>query len=158
MKKFLALVLSFAMIFGIVGCGKEAKQKPETVGGVLLENFKADTKGTTQEIADRLLGNEVIAFQGASAPVEPGFLAGFDSAEITGFKEGTVFMPMINTIPFIGYVFEVEEDAEAFMDTLKDNANLRWNICTEAEEMVVEAKDNKVFFVMSPKSFEDPAE
>jgi len=41
---------------------------------------------------------------------------------------------------------------------LKDNANPRWNICTEAEETVVGSVDNKVFFVMCPKSFETEAE
>ena len=92
-------------------------------------------------------------------PVEPGLLSGFDNAEITGFKEGVMFGPAIGSIAFVGYVFELEEgtDAEAFKTTLKDNANLRWNICVAAEEMVVESEGNKVFFVMCPASFDEPA-
>ena len=43
----------------------------------------------------------------------------------------------------------------AFAETLEDNANLRWNICTEAEELIVESEDNTVFFLMSPKKFEE---
>jgi len=39
--------------------------------------------------------------------------------------------------------------------TLKDNANLRWNICTEAEELTVESEGNIVFFLMSPKNLEE---
>ena len=39
--------------------------------------------------------------------------------------------------------------------SLTDNANLAWNICTQADQMMVESVDNTVFFVMSPLSFEE---
>ncbi|MBO5647090.1 MAG: hypothetical protein J6S59_08230, partial [Clostridia bacterium] len=75
---------------------------------------------------------------------------------------GAKFMPMVGSIPFVGYIFKLEDgaDVEAFKTTLKDNANLRWNICTAAEEMIVESKDNTVFFLMCPSTFEQetPAE
>ena len=92
----------------------------------------------------------------ASMPVEEGFLNGFDN-EIKGFKEGVMFGPAIGTIPFVGYIFTVADggDVDAFVKTLGDNANLRWNICTEAEEMICEAVGNTVFFVMCPTSFEE---
>ena len=63
----------------------------------------------------------------------------------------------MGTIPFVGYIFELADgaDVEAFKTGLKDNANLRWNICTEAEELTVDHVGNKVFFLMSPKAFED---
>ena len=82
---------------------------------------------------------------------------GFDNAEITGFKEGVMFAPMMGTIPFVGYVFVLEDgvDATEFVNILGDNANLRWNICTEAEEMIIEGEENTVLFLMSPKSFEE---
>ena len=48
-----------------------------------------------------------------------------------------------------------DADADAFKQTLEDNANLRWNICTEAEEMVIDSEGNKVFFIMAPKNFEE---
>lgn len=156
MKKLFALFLIAAMAIGAVGCSKE-EEKPTTVGGILLQDFKADHEGTAQEIADRLITNEIIEFSGATMPVEPGFLMGFDNAEITGFEAGVMFAPMMGTIPFVGYIFELAEDADAdaFVQTLKDNANLRWNICTEAEELTVESADGKVFFLMSPKTFEE---
>ena len=80
-----------------------------------------------------------------------------DNAEITGFKNGATFGPMIGSIPFIGYVFELEDGVSAsdFIANLKKNANLRWNICVEAEEMVAGSSGNKVFFVMCPKAFEE---
>lgn len=127
-----------------------------TVGEALLADFKADSTGTAQEIADRLITNDVIQFMGAAMPVEEGLLSGFDNTEIKGFKEGVMFAPMMSSIAFVGYIFELPEDAdvEAFKTTLKDSANLRWNVCVEAEELIVESEGNKVFFLMCPKHFE----
>ena len=89
-------------------------------------------------------------------PVEPGLLSGFDNYEVTGFQEGAVFMPMIGSIAFVGYVFTLEDgaDVNAFMENLKANCNPRWNICVEAEETRVASVGNKVFFVMSPMTLE----
>ena len=89
--------------------------------------------------------------------VEPGLLSGFDNYEVTGFKSGATFGPMIGSIAFIGYVFELEDGVSAsdFIANLRSNANLRWNICVEAEEMVTGSSGNKVFFVMCPKEFDE---
>lgn len=160
MKRVAAVLLAMMMVLGAVACGNAGGNKPETIGGILLEDFKTDTEGTVEEIADRIIANEIIPFVAATMPVEPGFLAGFDNAEIKGFESGVMFGPMMGTIPFVGYVFELEEDADvdAFKQTLEENANLRWNICTEAEELIVDSEGNKVFFLMAPKSFEETAE
>jgi 16S rRNA pseudouridine516 synthase len=76
---------------------------------------------------------------------------------VEGFKKGVMFSPMIGTIPFVGYIFTVEdgEDVNKFIENLEKNADKRWNICTEADEMVVSAEGNTVFFVMSPSKFEE---
>lgn len=159
MKRIVALLLVTVMILGTVACGnkKEENRKPETVGEILLADFKENSKGTAQEVAEHIIGNEIIPFMGGANPIEPGLLAGFDNTEITGFKEGCMFGPMMGTIPFVGYIFVLEDgaDVDAFVTTLKDNANLRWNICTEAEELTVDNKGNTVFFLMSPKNFEE---
>ncbi len=131
----------------------------DTLGQTLLADFEtraADGTLSCQILADELMKNPAILFGPATMPVEPGLLTGFGNAEITGFKEGTMFAPMIGSIAFVGYVFELEEgtDGEAFMQTLKDNADPRWNICVEAEETVVGQSANKVFFVMCPTSLE----
>ncbi len=167
MKKTITILLTFVMLLTFAACGEKVEdnadnnnvdETPTTVGTILLADFKKDSSGTAQEIADRLLTNEIIQFMGAAMPIEEGLLTGFNETEIKGFKEGVMFAPMIGTIPFVGYIFELEEgsDIAAFKDTLKNNANLRWNICTEAEELIVENVDNKVFFIMCPKSFEEP--
>ena len=107
-------------------------------------------------MADYILSLDMIQFEGASLAVEEGLLTGFNNAEITGFKEGVMFAPMIGSIPFVGYVFTLEEgsDTEAFIKGLTESADPRWNICTEAEETVVEAYEDMVFFVMCPSQFE----
>lgn len=132
----------------------------DSVAQALLADFEAQVSKnnalTAQEIADALLTNERILFSGMSMPVEEGLLSGFDNAEITGFEEGVMFAPAIGTIPFVGYVFDLADEASAddFIAVLEENANPRWNICTEADETVVGSAGDKVFFVMSPLSFE----
>ncbi|MBQ7986182.1 MAG: hypothetical protein IJ304_02825 [Clostridia bacterium] len=130
----------------------------KTLGNTLLADFKqkASSMGT-EELANALIANPAIKFMGGAMPVEEGLLSGFDGAEIKGFKSGAVFMPMIGSIPFIGYVFELENaaDVSGFISNLKNNANLRWNICVTADEMVTGSVGNKVFFVMCPTSLEE---
>ena len=160
MKKFLALLLACLMLLSVAACGDTAASSSEpedaTVGTTLYNAFKADSTGTAEEIANRIITNEIIQFMGGAVAIEEGFLTGFGETEIKGFKEGAMFAPMIGTIPFVGYIFKLEDgaDVEAFKTTLKDNANLRWNICTAAEEMIVESKNNTVFFLMCPTSLE----
>ena len=128
----------------------------QTPVNVILADFKAKVNGASdlEALAADLLKNPIIQFMPASMPVEPGFLNGFKS-EISGFSKGVMFGPAIGTIPFMGYLFEVEGDVNAFIATLKENADLRWNICTAADEMVVASVGNKVCFVMAPSAFEE---
>ena len=186
MKKIIALLACLALLLSMAACSTttpettnptteptteatepttEATEPTDeaadaTVGETLLAAFKENSTGTAQEIADTLIQNPIIQFMPATMPMEAGFLSGFGEVEITGFEECVMFGPMIGTIPFIGYIFTLAEgaDVEAFKTTLKDNANLRWNICTAAEELVVENEGNTVFFLMCPTTFEQPEE
>lgn len=132
----------------------------ETIGNILLQDFVDQVNEnpglTAQEMADHLLSNPIVQFEGATMAVEEGLLTGFNNAEITGFEEGVMFAPMIGSIPFVGYVFTLPEggDADAFIRLLTDNADPRWNICTQAEETITGQAENMVFFVMSPTQFE----
>ena len=80
------------------------------------------------------------------AEVEPGWLSGF-SEDVTGFTKGVVVAPIIGSIPYIAYVFE-SEDPEALLKELDEKHNMRWNICTEADEKVSAIKGNLVFYIM----------
>ena len=161
MKKFMALLLAGVMMFSLAACSNagadEEMKEPETVGEFLLQDFKSNPEGNANEVANRLIQNEVLPFEAVTMPVEPGLLIGFDNAEITGFSEGVMFAPMMGTIPFVGYVFILEDgtDAAGFVKTLEESANLRWNICTEAEEMIANTEGNTVLFLMCPKNFEE---
>lgn len=133
----------------------------DTIGQMLktvfLNTVEENADATALEIADTLLAQDMIQFAGTSMEVEPGLLSGFNNTEITGFSEGAMFAPMIGSIPFVGYIFVLEDGADTaqFVQTLEENADPRWNICTEADETVVEAAGNKVFFVMCPASFDN---
>ena len=131
----------------------------KTLGTTLLADFKAKAASgmDAQSIADALLANPAIKFGGGAMPVEEGYLSGFDNAEIKGFNTGVMFAPMIGSIPFVGYIFELPSanDVPAFIANLEKNANKRWNICVEADEMVTGSSGNKVFFVMCPTSLEE---
>lgn len=138
-----------------------AEVNGETVGAIIKADFQrivAENEGmSAEDIAAKLCENEALTIGPISMPIEPGLLNGLGNAEITGFKEGALFAPMIGAIPFIGYVFVMEEgaDVDAFMNTLKENGDLRWNICTTADEMVIDRADNTVLFVMCPLTFEE---
>lgn len=130
-----------------------------TVGETLLATFKANSTGSAEEIANAVITDPIIPFMGMAMPINTTdfeFLSGLGEAKIE-YAEGAMFGPMIGTIPFIGYIFKLAEgtDVEAFKTTLEENANLRWNICTAAEELVIENEGNTVFFLMCPATFEE---
>ena len=111
---------------------------------------------TAMEIANALCMAEIAPFMLGAMEVEAGLLPGFDNYEVTGFSSGAVFMPMIGSIPFIGYIFEAEEgiDMINFVEELTANCNPAWNICVEADEVLVGYYNNIVFFLMSPANIE----
>ncbi len=137
----------------------DAEVSGETLGAKLSGIFKANAADaeSAEALANKIVEEAALPFAPMVMPMEEGYLAGFDNFEVLGFTECAAFAPMIGSIPFVGYVFELPEDAdvEAFKKDLSDNANLRWNICVTADEMVVENEGNTVFFVMCPASVEE---
>ena len=134
--------------------------KPEasaSLGQTLAGVFQScDASASCQSIADKILSNEAVLFAGATMPVTPGLLSGFDNTEITGFSDGVMFAPAIGSIPFVGYIFQLDPatDSAAFIQTLQSSANPRWNVCVEADETVIQQKGDKVFFLMCPATLE----
>lgn len=135
---------------------ESAAPSDESLGENLRKVFLGmDSSQSAMEIAEAILADPVIDFAGATVEVQEGLLTGFDNAEIKGFSEGAMFAPMIGSMPFVAYVFEVPEDVSAFMSLLGENANPRWNVCTQADETIIETSGDKVFFVMCPASFDE---
>ena len=129
----------------------------DSVGQTLLGEFKAmDASTDAYTMAETLIGHEMIQFMGGAMEIEPGLLSGFDNYEVTGFEKGAMFGPMMGSIAFVGYIFDLPEgaDVDAFVTGLKDNANPRWQICVTADETIVETSGDKVFFLMSPLTLE----
>ncbi len=123
----------------------------EMLWNEFLANMEADATGTVLSDAEKMMESENILFAGGATEMAPGYLAGF-SADITGFESAAHFGPFMGSIAFAGYVFELAEDADvnAFMQTLKDNCDPAWQLCVQAEQTVVGAYGNKVFFLMCP--------
>ena len=113
---------------------------------------------TSIELANAIVNSGILPFAAGAMEVEADaeFLTGFDDYTIEGYQSAACFMPMIGSIPYVGYIFEVEDgiDIHNFIADLTENCNPRWNICVEADETLVGAFGNKVFFLMCPISAE----
>ena len=180
LKRIIASALVFVLLAtALVACGGAKDITPDvaegTVGHTVWTAFEAAyTANPDQDMAE-LLNNlfynpeteeTLLPIFPSAMPIEREwmtdeegnlFLTGFEGAFTAEFEAGTMFAPMIGVIPFMGYVFELAEDADvdAFVQYLKDNANLRWNVCTAADQTVIGTKGNVVFFLMCPNTFEE---
>ena len=182
MKKIIALLMAAAMLLSLAACSESKPEPTEepttasttaptetsteepstepstgTLGSTLRDAFLSEMEtnpdATPIDIANALIANPAIEFAPIVEPMLPGYLPGF-SADIDGFAEAAMFAPMIGSIAFVGYIFRLDEgaDVDAFMQTLRDNADPSWNICVTANETVIDAVGNTVFFVMTPGS------
>ncbi len=137
----------------------QPESSAKTIGTKLLADFnsKAASYADAKSLAEAISKNSSIEFMPVVENVSAGLLTGFGNAQISGFKDGAKFAPMIGTIPFVGYIFVLEDGASAasFISQLRANANPNWNVCSTADETITGSVGNKVFFVMSPKNFEE---
>ena len=168
MKKLLTLLaLSVALILTLTACGGSDAPaagdsdvpvvEGDTLSAELANVFlPLAVEGSADATALAEAVTADLPFEAMVMPVEPGLLMGFGNVEITGFSEAVMFGPAISTIPFLGYVFQLEEgtDGAEFCQTLQEYCDLRWNICTEAEEVIAVQGGNYVFFLMCPSSLE----
>lgn len=121
-----------------------------------FDNYMYDNaNASVEDIAAAMCEMEGFALSGMYAEkVEKGYLSGL--GEFDAFENGASFKPMIGSIPFMGYVFEIDSDVNVyeFISTLKGQANLSWNVCTTADEILTSysktADKTVVLFVMCP--------
>ena len=149
MKKIFALIVAAAVLFSFAACTKTEENL--TLGGSLKKQFIEIVEGGETDpftIAETLMTNELIQFAPMVTEIDPGiFLQGFTLDTVEGFDKVAMFGPMIGSIPFVGYIFNL-------IKNLTENADLRWNICVSADEMHTEKVGTTVFFLMSPLSLE----
>lgn len=127
MKKFLALILAISMLM-LVSCSA----LPSTKGMV-----KKTVRGATK----------MSLYYGSASGRN---MAGFKVSEIDGIASGAFAAPKINCLPFIVYVFKLDGtvSVDGFKETLKENCNLVWNICTSADTVICESEGEYVLFAM----------
>lgn len=155
MKKLLLALLSLALLLGLSACGTkdDSANTPSTKGEALVELFKSlDTSASLEDIASQISEKQNTGVDlNMIMPVETGWLNGF-SSDVLGFDEGYVVSPMMSQ-PYIVYLFKTA-DSKALIAELEEKHDLRWNICTSADEMVTAEKDGIVFFAMVNNSEE----
>ncbi len=146
MKKLMTTLLCLLLL---ASCGTKQDDIPETSseGTKQLKVFEkaSESESDIFKIGEALTKTDP-ELSLEMAEVEPGWLSGF-SEDVTGFTKGVVVAPIIGSIPYIAYVFE-SEDPEALLKELDEKHNMRWNICTEADEKVSAIKGNLVFYIM----------
>ena len=111
---------------------------------------KAKDGMTAEEIANEMVKDGETEGYVVDVMGDDSYFMGFGNAEITGYAEAARFSPMIGTIPFMAYIFILDEgaDSAAFIQMLLDNCNPRWNICTEADTIKAEQSGNAILFLM----------
>ena len=124
MKKFLLCCLACLMLTGCTQTKPDVSSDvPDTLGSQLVNQFQKHAKEE-------------------SDPMEI-------AQNVTGFTKGVMIAPVIGSIPYVSYVFETD-DPEALVEELDEKHNMRWNICTEAEEKVSSIYENLVYYAMVP--------
>ena len=127
MKRIIAVLLVAASIF-LVSCGGIPSAR-----GIV----KKTVSGTT----------EISLYYGSANGND---MAGFNIRRIDGIASGAFAAPKINALPFIDYVFKLDGsvEVEEFKNTLRENCDLVWNICTSADTIICENEGDVVLFAM----------
>ena len=127
MKKILAIVLAITML-ALVSCSS----LPSTKGMI-----KKSVGGVTK----------IDLYYGSANGKD---MTGFNVREIKGIASGAFAAPVINSLPLIAYVFKLDGTVhvDEFKNTLKENCDLVWNICTSADPVICESEGEYVLFAM----------
>ena len=161
MKRLFAVLLVGLMVFALAACKdtenttatEEKIVVPDTTGGHFVNVFLNNSDKSLHEIADAIISDSGLGGHTCTVTdVSEGVLKGFGNAEIAGFKKAVLVSTRSVKLPFLAYVFELEDgtDAENFKQTLKDNVDLKYNGITSADEIIVQDKGDKVVVIITP--------
>lgn len=166
MKNILKLLCLTSIAMSLFGCSTKQNvndaQPPVENENQVTENVDSNTSLAADfankfeelsaeatdinDLATKLVDSGLTAVTLAVDAVEEGYLSGY-TVDITGFEEGVRIAPMVGSIPFVAYVFKTN-DAFTLISSLSENYDLRWNICTEAEEFKIAGANGYVFAIM----------
>lgn len=149
------ILFILATLFTLTSCkGKKSDQidlsnlsQIEAIETIFKTNIKEETKNLST-IAEIITTKVFPEYSIIIQQMEAGYFPGFDT-EIKDFTQAVSFSPMIGSIPLIGYIFE-SNNPKLLSNTLMENYNTRWNICTEAGIVGSYIEENYVIFVMLP--------
>ena len=131
-----------------------------TIGAVLAEDFDnimlMDGEISVNEAMEAIRINPEIVFMTEISAINEGMLLGFGDNSISGFTEGVMLKPTIPTIPFVAYIFSVDDsqNVEEFARNLSVCVELKWNEVEEADDITVSIAGQYVFCVISKYYFE----
>lgn len=146
MKKIFVL---FITVLCLVGCASKV-DVPSTTTGIIATTFVQEIQKTDNldEIGLKIIESVDVEYDLDMNHVYPGYLLGF-SQDIVHFEDAVIISPIVGTIPFVCYVFQTSEP-ELLTKEIENYHDMRWNICTEAEEKILKQDHNFVLFAMTP--------
>ena len=91
MRAMLSGLLAAVLLLSLAACGQQ-ETEPDTLGQSLLQAFQtayeADPQADLDTLAQGLLTQETVGFQGTTAPVEPGTSWVLATPPLKGFPKG----------------------------------------------------------------------
>jgi|GEM_PF-1990175 len=168
MKKIICAMLSVLIVLSVVGCsgcGNDDKQEfDNSVGGMVAKDFLAALEENPElgvyELVDVVNNSAAVPFETMTERVDEsfGFFTGLAVSGLEGYEEAVYIAPEANWVPFMAYVFSLEEGTKAneFSAMLKESADPLWSETFLIEAApVVAYSGNKVLFVLAPEQFSD---
>ena len=153
MKKVITLILVLMMVMALAACGEKEDGKGNTVSNLtdeqLLEKLQGIVDGKTGDMPVENISFTQLADMGA----DPSGLFGnwFNGMAIPEGAKIVVNNPMMMGQAHVVLLIQPAEgtDITKLEQELKDNANPRWNICTEANFVESAVKDGLILFMMT---------
>ncbi len=154
MKKFLCLVLAFAMALSLAACG--GNTEPETPAFALT--------GTLEEISESIYANETLTDEMAIAPAMEIALEDVDGltynlgvASADAIERAVISEPMIGSIPYSLALVKAKEgaDIDALKNEILNGVNHRKWICVAAEKVAVVSCGDIVMMIMASEEIVD---
>ncbi|MBR0236113.1 MAG: hypothetical protein IJQ37_06630 [Clostridia bacterium] len=141
------IFIMFDETVGVYDDNKVA-QTPREIVDVFHEYRQENPDASMLDIATYIMNHQRVT-QVYTAECEEGRLSGF-FGEVTGFESCATFSPIMMPNTFIGYVFELDAgaDVSAFIEKIKGQADLGWNVCMVANTIITDNDGNVVLFMM----------
>ncbi len=165
MKKIIKLILICLITLNFTGCSSQNVPEhtyiKKTLSYYLINEFhdyvsiNKDVK--VEELSKHLIQIERIEFKGSAKEIDEGYLDGIINYKVTDFKNGAMIKANKTKIPFIGYLFEVDQstDTQLFIENLKTNADKQYKTLLDDEDIYIEKENNIIFFLICPDNIEE---